>query len=158
MTLLKIVGAIGSLGWRMTSVQDRIQKSRPQGKSDSIFQSFQVFAAKIDLAQNETKWTVRKEKPNQTPNLKEEKINQKPIHPCAPSSEQRGCSWNPVLSDRQKWRPDTTVLRQLTLNSRTQTRSGFISISHFSWEKMNTRCPLDPKGSPPISFMSSLHK
>lgn len=144
----------------MTSAQDIIQKSRPQGKTGGILQSFQVLAAKMDLAKNETKQTTTKESQNQSPTLKEEKkINEKPIHPSTLDPYSRGhCSWEPAVNDRQKWRSDTIVLRQLMLNSRTQTLSGLIGISRFSCEEINTRCPLDPKRSPPIRFMSSLNK
>lgn len=62
----------------MTSVQDRIQKSRPQGKtgrhpSESFFQ---VLAAKIDLAENEIK-NRNKRKSNRSPTLKEGKKKKK---------------------------------------------------------------------------------
>lgn len=59
----------------MSSAQDIIQKSRPQGKTGGILQSFQVLAAKMDLAKNETKQTTTKESQNQSPTLKEEKKN-----------------------------------------------------------------------------------
>lgn len=53
----------------MTSVQDRIQKSRPQGKTGrhSSESFFQVLAAKIDLAENERKQTTTKESQTDPP-------------------------------------------------------------------------------------------
>lgn len=123
----------------MTSVQDRIQKSRPQGKtgrhpSESFFQ---VLAAKIDLAENEIK-NRNKRKSNRSPTLKEGKKKKKK-RTRNPSTQlpwiliaQGTCRWKPALNDRQKWRPDTIVLRRLRLNSRTQTLSGLTSIAHFS--------------------------
>lgn len=48
-------------------------KSRPQGKTGGVLQSFQILAAKVDLAQNETKQSHNKRKPNQTPTQKDEK-------------------------------------------------------------------------------------
>lgn len=119
----------------MTSAQDRIQKSRPRGKTGGILQSFQVLAAKIDLAKNETKQATTKEsQTNPPPRRKEKKKkNEKPTHPSTPDPSSKGCcSWKPALNDRQKWEARTIVLRQLMLNSRTQTLSELIGISHFS--------------------------
>lgn len=66
----------------MTSVQDRIQKSRPQGKtgrhpSESFFQ---VLAAKIDLAENEIK-NRKKVKPIPHPEGREKKKKERETHP-----------------------------------------------------------------------------
>lgn len=126
-------------------------KSRPQGKTGGILRSFQILAAKIDLAQNETKQSHSKRKPNQSPTQKDKKKKKLTRNPSTHLPQILPAKG--ALAGNQLWTTDKNggqapLSWEANADSRTQTLSGLIGISHFSWEENNTRCPLDPKRSP----------
>lgn len=145
----------------MTSAQDRIQKSKPQGKMGGILESFQTLAAKIDLAQNETKQSHNKRKPNQFPTQKDGVGREWTRNPATHLPQILPAKG--VLAGNQLWTTDKNggqaqLSWEANADPRTQTLSGLIGTSHFSWAENNTTCSLGPKRSPPIRFMSSLSK
>lgn len=135
----------------MTSAQDRIQNLGLKEKRVASFGLFRSLQLKLILPQmKQNKATAKESQTNPPPRRTKKKKNltRNPSTHLPQILPAKG-----ALAGNQLWTTDKNggqapLSWEAKADPRTQTLSGLIGISHFSWEENNTRCPLDPKRSP----------